>query len=729
MNRLASLFAILFSLNLLAAPAFGQEQKQPDDVIRLSVDLVQTDVMVFDKQGRFVDGLNREQFELRVNGKPVPVSFFERVAAGSAKEEQLTAARVRAPSTGPVEPTKIATDRGRTIIFFVDDLHLSADGVQRTRKAILNFIDKEMGLSDQVAIASASGQIGFLQQLTNNKAVLRAALERLKHKPYSVRDVEVVEMTEYQALRIEQGDTDALDYFVKLLEEQTKVKVAGGGMTGPTREVRAKIVRERAKFMLKVSADVSRATLGSLINLMQVMAEVPGRKRVFFFSDGFYLNDRNSNARDLLHNITDAATRTGTVIYSLDTRGLIVLDGPDASSNRSDPIGQLARANIGALTASQDPLNALAEDTGGRAQLNTFALTPAVNKALEETSNYYLLAWRPETEEEKSPKFKRIEVGIKGRPELTVRLARGYMDSSQSVPKESAKTAAASGEAKASAVKSVDTELRAALNTYAEKRGLPTLLSTSYLDTPTNGAVLTASVQVPTAAAAMGAKDKQAAAVDLAGVVLNDQGKTATTFRTRLNVAPASADAQGTDDSSVIYNYRAPLKPGIYQIRVAARADANGRVGSAIQWIEIPDLSNKRLTLSSLLVGRRVAGAGEQGKEAQPQMQFSVDRRFPRSSPLSFMILIYNARQTSGGTPDITAQIQIFRREQVNGQPVIASPMQKLPAEAMSDPARIFYGGDLKLANLSPGKYILQVNVADRAAGVTESQRILFDVE
>src|SRR4051812_43459193 len=50
-----------------------------DDVIRINSELIQTDVMVFDRQGRFVDGLKPEQFELRVDGKPVQVSFFERV--------------------------------------------------------------------------------------------------------------------------------------------------------------------------------------------------------------------------------------------------------------------------------------------------------------------------------------------------------------------------------------------------------------------------------------------------------------------------------------------------------------------------------------------------------------------------------------------------------------------------------------------------------------------------
>ena len=63
-----------------------------------------------------------------------------------------------------------------------------------------HFIDKEMNQNDEASITSASGQIGFLQQLTDQKAVLRAALERVKYRPYSVRDFDRPPMTEYQAL-------------------------------------------------------------------------------------------------------------------------------------------------------------------------------------------------------------------------------------------------------------------------------------------------------------------------------------------------------------------------------------------------------------------------------------------------------------------------------------------------------------------------------------------------
>lgn len=98
---------ILSKLSLLilclAAPTFVPAQQKPgatpiptpdEDVLRISTELVQTDVVVLDKQGRFVDGLKPEQFSLKVDGQAQPIAFFERLTAGAANEaSQLNVGR------------------------------------------------------------------------------------------------------------------------------------------------------------------------------------------------------------------------------------------------------------------------------------------------------------------------------------------------------------------------------------------------------------------------------------------------------------------------------------------------------------------------------------------------------------------------------------------------------------------------------------------------------------
>jgi VWFA-related protein len=690
-------------------------------------------VVVVDKQGRFVEGLKPEQFLLKVDGQPVTPSFVEHVIAGTAREAKLETSgadpgTVPATATGP-------SYRGRTIIFFIDDLHLSADSVQRTRKGILDFIENEMTIEDQVAISSPSGQIGFLERFSDVKGVVRAAVNRLNHKPYSVRDYEQIPMTEYQAMRIDQGDQTAADYFVSQLMKASNYKVPVAGGLGPpsggpagvplppksntaglTPETARRMVKDRATFIMRQSEAITTGTLNSLESLMRSVSHAPGRKVVFLISDGFFMNDRSSGFGEKVHRIADAAVRGGVIVYSLDSRGLA--SAIDASSNRADPTGQLARTNIGELAASQDPLNALAADTGGKFFINT-PLTSAVNEVLKETSNYYLLAWRPNSEDQKSPNFKRLEVSIVGRPELTVRVPRGFFVVEPSIDQKRNETDGKTQVADSNS-KSLEGTLVSALAAPSARTGLPTKLALSFIDVPGSGPVLTAATQMSTDVLGYGADGKQPAAIDLAGVVLNDVGKQAGSFKTRINVDPLSATATAKNPT-VLYGHKLPLKPGIYQVRVAARDDKSGRVGSAAQWIEIPDLSSKTLTLSSLLVGGEFIGSSSsQTNGDQEQMVFSVDRRFAEGSQLTFLTMIYNA----AAAPRLDSQIEILR----GGQRVIASPVLPIAIDDKTDLGRIPYGASVALRTLPKGRYVLRVTVNDRNARTRAVNQVIFEV-
>src|SRR6266850_5264325 len=194
MRRIKTIPLVLSGTILLLPAAYAQkpapppQPQQTDDVIRIKTELVRTDITVVDKQGRFVEGLKPEQFELRVEGRVQPIAFFERVRAGSpAEQRQLSADNIKndpetkRPTDTPGE-TEQVEDRGRIIFFFVDDVHLGGASLGHTRASLLRFVEKQMTDNDRVAIISTSGQIGFLQQLTDNKAVLREAIDRLHYK-------------------------------------------------------------------------------------------------------------------------------------------------------------------------------------------------------------------------------------------------------------------------------------------------------------------------------------------------------------------------------------------------------------------------------------------------------------------------------------------------------------------------------------------------------------------
>lgn len=68
-------------------------------------------------------------------------------------------------------------------------------------------------------------------------------------------------------------------------------------------------VRDRARLILTQAASITTNTLGGLEGLVRSSSKLPGRKLVFFISDGFFLDDRNSDARERLRRATLFATR------------------------------------------------------------------------------------------------------------------------------------------------------------------------------------------------------------------------------------------------------------------------------------------------------------------------------------------------------------------------------------------------------------------------------------
>lgn len=702
-----------------------QEQaptEQEDEVVRISTALVQTDVMVFDKQGHFVDNLKGDQFDLRVDGKPVQISFFDKVMTGTPNEEaQLTAARGVANTSGTGDSTRPAPlARGRTIFFFLDDMHMASDSMVRARKSLLDFIDKEMGQNDQVGIASASGQIGFLQQLTNNKAVLRAAVARLNFRPYDVRDMDRPPMSVYQALEInERSNQDLLNYFVEQVQREIPML---------TRESAEQLIKQRAEALLQQAAAITTNALSSLESLARSSGPLPGRKIIFFLSDGFVLTNRVSSVPEKLRRITDAAARTGVVIYTMEARGLMT-GMPDASVEmRADPSGRVATAALGEISTEQEPLRTLAADTGGRALLNTNSLSAGIKNTLQETSDYYLLAWRPEGEVKGNGKFHRIEASIKGHPELSVRVRRGFFDAAPG-PTVARKTPPA---AAPNAVKTSEDELRKALGSVYPKTELQTTLALNYMDMPNVGPVVTATMQIRGNTISSEEVDgkKVPATVYVAGALFNDQGKAVDSFQNRLGVAENITNPPTTTASlppPLFFTRQFHTPPGLYQVRVAVRDEKSGRMGSATDWIEVPDFTSGSLALSSILIGERKRAQEDTKTVVAGISDISVDHRFTKTSFLRFLTYVYNAGRgpASNGVPNVALQIQVLRDD----RPVMTTPLKKVATEGTTDLSRLPYAAEISLAALPAGQYILKVTAIDLVNKKSASQRANFEIE
>jgi VWFA-related protein len=697
------LFAVTANAQTQSKPSPTPTPQQSDDVVKIFTELRQTDAMVFDAQGKFVDGLKREDFELRVDGKPMPITFFERVEAGAGNEEaQWLAARER--STTPKEITP--TTYGRKVVFFVDDIHLSQTSIVQAKELIRKYVDYDQTENDETLIVSASGRIGFFQQLTDNKIVLRKATERLTYYQRTGRDYDLPAMSSYQAFQIERGDTDTLEYFVDEMLKRNRLLV---------RQVAVDLVRGRAAALMRQESQWVLKTLGALDQTIRDAASVPGRKLLFFISDGFLVNSDYTDMSNAIRSLGSSAARAGVVIYSIDARGLVVTLVDDGTT--ADPTGRLLRASQGEVFAFQDPLNALAQDSGGRALFNNNELYTAVENGLRETSFYYLLGWTPQATEDGPTRFRKLELAVIGRPDLKVRMRKASFNLETPKPKRLESTKAQPVEAK----------LQEALVAKTAVRELPVSMAVSYVDTPDKGSSLSVTMEIPTEVLSSNTDDeKLSASVDFAGAVFDHEGKSTTTFGQRVTVA----EALKSDGRKLKYTHTVFPRPGLYQVRVAARDGLSGRIGTAKSWIQIPNLSEKKLTLSSIVVGERSAANSTEaivpGRLFSNQIPLNIARRFKQDSFLRCLVFVYNAsRAGTDRLADVAIQVQVLR----NNKPVITTAVKQVAAQPGQDQDRLPYASEISLKGLAPGRYVLSISAIDRAAKTSASEQMRFDVQ
>jgi VWFA-related protein len=142
---------LILTLLLTGVIAQTQEKKLPlkqdvsqDDIIRISTSLVQTDVVVTDKNDQIISDLTLQDFEIYDNGKKQEIKFMEFVGVDMGRRSEgsrsgVAAEAERATSVGPS-----AKDVKRVVAFVIDDLTIPIQDLYAVRQMLTDFVDKKM---------------------------------------------------------------------------------------------------------------------------------------------------------------------------------------------------------------------------------------------------------------------------------------------------------------------------------------------------------------------------------------------------------------------------------------------------------------------------------------------------------------------------------------------------------------------------------------------------------
>ncbi len=662
---------------------WGLSGQQPasEDVIRINVNLVQVDAVVTDSKHHLVTDLKASDFQVLQDGKPQQITNFSFISLKPAVTPTTAPAVKGAP---PPPPLIVRPEQARRLIaLVVDDLGLSFQSVGSVRYALKKFVDNQIQPGDLVAIIRTGAGMGALQQFTTDKRILYAAIDHVRFNSMGR-----VGVSPFEPL---------------------------GSPNNPTLDA------EREGI-------VAAGSLGAVRQVVDGLHDLPGRKAVVLFTENLKLfskNTENARVMESMRRLEDAANRSAVVIYSIDPRGLqtMQLDAADDTSHKSPrAIARVSQERTQQTWESQEGMAMLAKDTGGRFFQNTNDIAGALREAVADTEGYYLLGYHPDasTFDAKTgqPKFHNVKVKVL-RAGLEVRSRSGFFGRSDN--------------RRAARPQTPQQKMAAALSSPFGQNDVHLRLSTFFAQSAAKGPFVDAMMYID--ARDLKFTDQPGgwhkAVFDLAAVTFGDSGQpvdsSSKTYTVQLkDEAYATALATG-----LIYNMQHPVKkPGAYQMRVALLDSDAERAGSASEFIEVPDVSKGKLTLSSLLLrkyakepapGNAADGAANEGRvTGNPAV-----RVFQQGEDILYGYQILNARADAGHKPELEVSTRVFR----DGQEIHAGVPTPVNLQTQDDPKRLVNGGVLKLgAKMQPGDYVLQVVVTDKAAKSMATQWSDFQV-
>jgi VWFA-related protein len=703
----APVLALLFLVNSINVFALRQNPPNPggqtgppaptaqdDDVVRITTNLIQLDVSVTDNNGHPVPDLQPDDFEIQENGHTQQISNFSYVTvAAETRTESPKGVDRNAP---PIPPVPLRPEQvRRTFALVVDDLGLSFESIHFVRQALRKFVDQTMQPGDLVAILRTSGGVGSLQQFSSDKRQLIAAIDRIRWYP---------------------AGNGRIGAFAPLQGPESVRKPADGA-------------EEDADLENLRSETFTVGTLGALYYIVRGLRELPGRKSVVLLSDGLALfspgGTTNTRATEELRRLTDLCNRASVVIYTIDARGLVAYD-PTAADNtagmNAQMISQARASRAGELFDTQSGLIYLAKQTGGYAIYNTNGLADGLKRVVNDQSGYYLIGYHPDesTFDPRRLRYNTFEVKLK-RKGLNLRYRSGFYGVADDRPREKPALTR-------------DQALVAALMSPFNRNETQLQLTSIFGNDAAAGSYVRSFLHIRAQDLTFTVEPDgdRKAVFDLMAVTFGDRGAPLDQTNRTYTVQMDDRAYRNALRAGLVYLMTVPIKkPGAYQLRIAVRDAASERIGSASQFIEVPDLDKDRLVLSGIAAFGQdpsvlratanttpTAGPGATAEE-DPEAGVAL-RRLHSTMVLQYGCYIYNSRlNKTSRKPELTSQVRLFR----DGQEIFHGDQLPYRADLAGDVRRLPLIGAIQLGTaMPPGEYVLQVVVTD--ASVKDKPRI-----
>ena len=640
--------------------------------LNLNANIVLTNVVVRDKKtGAVVKGLKASDFTIFEDKKPQKIISFDyqNVDEAAVLAEKSTASG-KATVADLLERNFAASPKElkdhRLIVLFFDLSSMQDEDIDRAVEAATKYVKTQMQPADLVALVSMSTALTMDQDFTSNKEALLRGLGRY-------------------------NGTD-----------ETGFANGGTGSTSGTADDASSFASDDTEYN---SLNTDRELL-AIRTIAKSLERVDQRKSMLYFSGGLTRNGIENQAS--LRAATNEAAKANMAIYSVDTRGLQALPPVgDASSGslrgNSAYSGAAATAQLSSNFGSQETLDTLSMDTGGKAFFDSNDFAPAFQQVQHDTEAYYILGFRS-TNQRQDGSYRHLTVKL-NREDVKLEFRPGYYAGADFQHQKTEDREEALTEQMRSDLPATDVAVYLQALYFMSGKGLYFI--------PVD--VIVPGSQIPFVKGG----DREKATLDFVGQVKDAQGIVVGNVRQTVKLAvDAAAEVKR---KNIQYSTGFTLASGKYHLKFVVRENQTGNMGSFETDIQVPDLKKAPLKMSSVVVAsQRTPNTDKHATSplVRDGLQWvpNVAHVFRQNQHLYFLYEVYDpakAKDVKGSAVKLLTNIEFVS----NGTKVYETPL--VTVVALNDPERgaAVFQFDVPLAQLKPGTYICQVNVIDDAGG------------
>jgi VWFA-related protein len=691
--------------------ARGQEPAKSQDreeVVTVKSTLVNIDVMVKDKSGKYVTDLGPEDFVVYENGVRQKVEFFDPPSVGTG-DAGATAAPGAPSALAPLAQAK------NVISLVLDGQTTEQQNLKPLREGAIRYIKDRIADTDAVAVFNVSAGLQLLQPFTRDKAKLISVVEKAFTSAAASKTPEraavggqvegrAIELAGLQAAEAGNPSTDT-------------------GAQGARLQamVARRALEQFTMLRSQLSLQQSRPVLASLAAICEAQRDVPGKKTVVLFSQGFIAAETQDWQ---VQSIIDLANRANVAIYIIDAAGL---RGGAPESGSYIPTTPLA--NVGALRSIDERMKAqggedvfdnvrhegrerefdilyrISGDTGGKFIKGTNDIAKGLERVDEEVRSRYTLGYHS-TDPNFDGNFRKLKVEVR-RPDAQVVSRSGFY----AIAHDSAVFFSPE-----------DRRLLAGFSAAEARPSVPLFVQLSAFRAEGGGYVIPLSIEIPPDAVKFEQKgDKRQMQFDVLGVIRGaGESRALSRLGGYFQIALDERQYRAVLADKLFMRQDLELAPGDYDLELIVRDRLSGKAAARKERLSLPE-NNGEFSSSGVVLSRHVEaaapqpeGAGDVLSHAGAAIRPAPSREFKAADNLIIFFQLYNAgASVPTGKPLVKVTVRLLSDGRDSVKPIGYELTETSPAPV----PHLTFAKFVSLAPLRPGRYTLSIESKDTTTG------------